>query len=95
MTRLGIREVEARNRAEPESQLRDTLPLTGSPHGKTEPKKSIQSANEGQYRAKADLEFTRELYPADFRGIERQEYGVLVGEVALPKWTQQSNRWNE
>ena len=40
MTRLGIREVEAGNRAKLDSELHWVLWLTGSPHDETEPEKA-------------------------------------------------------
>jgi hypothetical protein len=75
MTQLGIWEVEAGNRAEPESQLRDTLPLTGSPHGKTEPRKAPNLQTRGNIGRKPTSNLPENCIPPSFGALNGKSMG--------------------
>ena len=56
MSRLGIREVEAGNRVESDTNCKVTLRLTGRPHDETEPiKATYQEAEYNLRESESDL----------------------------------------
>lgn len=84
MTRLGIREVEAGNRAQSDTNLQVTLVLTGSSYEeglKKQPSRTREQLN----KSPTLLEYK---YPADVLAAKRHEYGVQAVEVATSKGTQ-------